>query len=147
MSLEIPQTPAEIAAEVVLFRLDDPSFGRNFVATREEEIDLIWLSEAADKANLFGNWFIDAGLGFQIPRSFEVDEDIEYTRIDGLYFDGNFANFSRVSIGTLGEHAVRAICVVFDSGTLVNLEFETLDEESMLHIPVLSVNEMSRTYQ
>ena len=142
--MEIPHNPVEIAAEIALFRLDDPSFGKDFQPTREEEIDIIWLDETADKAKLFGNWCIDARLGFQIPKSFDADDETEYMRFDGLYFEGNFACYSRVAIGVLDEHAVRAICMAFDKGLLVLPEFASIEDDHLLHIPVLAVQEMIR---
>ena len=65
-------------------------------------------------------------------------------RFDGLYFEGNFACYSRVAIGVLDEHAVRAICMAFDKGLLVLPEFASIEDDHLLHIPVLAVQEMTR---
>lgn len=60
MSLEIPKDPVELALEIALWRLADP-FSKTFNGSREEELDLVWLDETADKANLIGGGLVCAG--------------------------------------------------------------------------------------
>ena len=92
-----------------------------------------------------GGWFVGAARGFVTPASFSATEPVTYTQIDGLNFEGNFATFSRVAIGRLvGAGAVRALCLTFSSGFLVSPVFSELDPKDLLHVPVLSIKEISR---
>lgn len=91
------------------------------------------------------DWFVQAGRGYITPIEFDSSEDVTYHVLDDLYFDGKFSCYSRVSIGRFfGQGAVRALCMTFGEGTLVMPKFTELDDQDMLHIPVLAVQDMTK---
>lgn len=148
MSLELPKNPAELGGELVLWRSNDSGYLRSFNPTREEELDLIWLEQAADQANLGGDWVVEARRGFVIPKSFDTTGEVTMAVLDKVLVDGNFACYSRIAIAEIvGLGAIRAICMTFDSGLLIKPRIAELDETDLLHIPVMSVEDISRPVQ
>lgn len=131
--------------ELVLWRLSDKDYLRGFDPSREEELDLIWLEQASDQAKLGGNWVVEANRGYVTPKSFDTAGEVTIGVLDGVLIDGNFACYSRIAISeVVGLGAVRAICMTFDSGLLIKPKITELDETDLLHIPVLSVEDISR---
>ncbi len=147
MSFEMPNNPAELAEEIVRFRLQDPGYGYGFDNTIDDELDIKWLDETADSCNFLGNnWQVEARLGFAIPIDCNDQEEVEYLRYDGLHVLGELISFSRVSICKLtGSFSVRAICLAFERGySVFSPVHSEVNDDSLLHVPVMSVSEMTR---
>ncbi len=141
MSLEIPKDPVALATPVAETKFLDSSFE----GSREDDRDLVELDRMADSSGLWGGWFVEASCGFITPASFDANVQVNYCALDGLYFEGNLACYSRLSIGRfVGHGAVRALCLTFGSGLLVSPSFVPLDSRDLLHIPILAVDRIER---
>ena len=141
MSIEVPRDPVALASPIAETGFTDTSFA----GSRDDVRDLVQLDEMADSAGLRGGWFVEASRGFITPASFDADEEVQFSVFDGLYFEGDFSCYSRLSIGQfVGRGAVRALCLTFGSGMLVTPTFASLDSSDLLHIPVLSVRTIVR---
>lgn len=141
MSLEIPTDPVVLASPLAELRFTDTSFE----GSPDDIRDLIELDRMADDSGLLGAWTVEAFRGFVTPASFDADLPVTRWVLDSLFFEGDFACYSRLSIGRfMGQGAVRALCLTFGKGTLVSPVFVPLDDVDLLHIPVLSVKSIAR---
>ncbi len=148
MSIERPDCPVELASDIIMFRMSDPDYGNKFGVTKEQEADLVWLDKTASQADLLGDWRVQAGLGFITPRVIDTVADTEYVRINReVSLIGNFECYSWLSIGRLAtsRQAVRAVCMTFTEGFVAKPLLEYIDDDSMLHIPVMAVTDIGRT--
>lgn len=148
MSIERPDCPVELASDIIMFRMNDPEYDKKFGTTKQQEADLIWLDETAGQADLLGDWRIQAGLGFITPKVINAIADTEYVRINKeVSLVGNFECYSWLSIGRLAtsHQVVRAMCMTFSEGFVAKPLLEYIDDDSMLHIPVMAVTDIERT--
>ena len=62
-----------------------------------------------------------------------------------LSFEGPFTSFSIVHVGKIvGACSVRALCLSFKEATLLPY-FDNIPDDHFLHVPVLAVDNISRT--
>lgn len=137
--IEVPNNPAELAIPFAEKRFEDTTF----YGTNSDISDLISLDDMAEQGGLFGSWFVQAGLAFIIPATFEASENVKITKYDrGVTFEGSFNCYSRVSIGKIiGGSSVRALCMTFGQATIVP-DFISVSESDLLHVPVLAATDM-----
>ncbi len=136
-----PSNPVELAS----IRAEQ-STSDSLIVTRADEFLLCELDEAAKMLGFLNTpYFISAGRGMIIPKSFEATEEIEYSSSFGLEFEGHFACYSKVHIGKLvGGTSVRAVCMTFDQAALFPF-LDPIAEDELLHVPVLAVNSITST--
>lgn len=136
--------PAELALPYA-----QQSFGTASIeATTTEKDTLVELTEASQLGQMHSTYFVDASNGYIIPKDAISGGWFNYTRFDsGLVFEGHFDAYSIVKIGQLEkvDTAIRALCLTFEESMLVTPQFLPVDQEDMLLIPVLAVNDMSKT--
>lgn len=143
MDIEIPQTPCEFAEDIALAGFGNFSF---YVNSPRDLEDLDQLDDMASKAGLMGDWAIEAERAYIIPAIGEVSvRNLEIGVLSDIRFKGSFLCYSRVNIGrVLGFNAVRSLCMTFDNGVLADPEIIFIEDDQLLHIPVLATQDMSR---
>lgn len=139
----MPTNPAELASLRA-----EASIASSFELTPEDELLLAELDHGAESLGFHNQtYFVEAFRGLVVPASFEAADRVTYVNFMGITLEGRFATFSKVHIGTIvGAGAVRAVCLTFTDVTLLPY-FDTLAEDDLLHVPVLSVAQMSKTSQ
>lgn len=125
-----------IAEEVRINSDFDPAF--------HKENSLPYLDKVADDQNLFGVYFVQTGRGISIPAAFDADEEVRVWDMNCLTFEGQFATHSLIQIGRLNDLRVRALCLSFSEALLLPY-FDEIPDEHILHVPVLAIDDMSRT--
>jgi len=142
MSINVPSDPVALALPVAEAKFTDPSF----IGSPEDMKDLARLDRMAGLAGLVCGWVLDARRGFITPAEFGSDEEISVFDLNGLYFEGTFGCYSRLSVGQdVGEGAIRALCLTFAKGILIKPNFVELEEGDLLHVPVLAVDDIKRS--
>ena len=138
---DIPGDPAELAA----LRAEQ------YTTTCFEVMDdasklLADLEHGAEELGfLDGSFFVEAHRGLIIPADTENKNYTTYHNFSGITFEGTFGTYGIVHIGRIiGAGAVRALCLVFLSATLMPY-FDPIDPCDILYVPVLAVSSMQRT--
>lgn len=147
MSLELPGDPIELAAlqaeQSVLATSSDC-----FEFTPEQEHEITELELCAEQLDFLGQtYYVDARTGFSVLASFDATVPTTFNRFDqGVTFSGELVTYSHLHIGRIlgANAAVRALCVTFDNVMLFP-HFEKVEQNRLLHVPVLSVDLITQT--
>lgn len=137
----MPKDPVELARE----RAQDASYGFEMTSA-----DLHALAELEAGAEMLGflhqRYFVEANRGMIFPQTLEREAQVSYTSLpDGVTFEGTLFTYSKVHIGQIiGRGAVRALCLTFEDVILLPY-FDKIDDDKLLHVPVLAVNTASQT--
>jgi hypothetical protein len=136
---EVPRDPVELAAPeaAAMTNLD-------FATSQAEETLLASLEHAANNLGFLGKrYFLHAHTGFQIPSDIAGQERVTYTRFDGLTAEVELTTYAKVHIGRfIGGGAVRAICLCFTEGFVLN-RFSDIPDDQVLYVPVLAIDEIA----
>lgn len=134
------ENPAEVAAPFAR------SVGMNgdFDFSDEEEILLPHLDSVADETAMFGTYFVTTSSAYSVPVTFDRDGPVVYKFFGKVTFEGPFVSHSLIRIGSIGEASIRALCLNFSEALLVP-NMERIPESHLLHVPVLAVDDISRT--
>ncbi len=118
----------------------------NFDTNPVEEKVLIELDDICTKAEINDQkYFTSATKAFAIPLSFPSSEKVSYHEFQRLDFEAVFVTYSIIKIGQfVGGSAVRALCVTFNDA-LLSPYFDYLDNDHLLHVPVLAISNMVST--
>lgn len=143
----MPGDPIELATlraeQSVLAQTSD-----GFEFTTQHEQEITELEHGAEQLDFLGqNYYVDARTGFSVPASFDATKPTTFNRFDeGIMFSGELVTYSRLHIGRIvGANAVvRALCVTFDNVMLFPY-FEKVEQDRLLHVPVLAVETISQT--
>jgi hypothetical protein len=138
--IQPPSDPAQLA-EIKAEQLS----GSGFYIDEKDERILAELDHAANQLDfLDSSYFINANSALIIPKSWDRNQRVTYSRLGDILFEGKLTCYSRVSIGRLiGQGAVRALCLSFDKAMLISY-FDEIAEEDMLHVPVLAINDITQ---
>lgn len=145
MSTPFPLAPPNTPHELAELRAEQ-TFTAAFDISAEDEHLLAELDHAAAELGFHGrSYFVEAGRAIIAPASFEADQDVPYFNFPGLTFEGQFATYSKVHVGrVLGGSSVRAVCLTFDTATLLPF-FDPIEDGHLLHVPVLAVQSIEPT--
>lgn len=90
-------------------------------------------------------YFVSSGRSVAVPVSFEADKPVSsYDFNDGLDFSGTLVTYGSVRIDrTLGDNAMRALCLTFDNVTLLPY-FNKLEEDKLLYTPAFAVRSIDK---
>lgn len=106
----------------------------------DEHEALRCLEEQAEAIGALNQQFFVTS-GRSILTSLQTEENY-CTSFDSLDFSGELFTYSTVRIGrTLGNHAMRALCLSFHNVTLLPY-FDRIAEDQLLHVPAYAVHEM-----
>lgn len=136
----LPKDPVELAAQRA-----EQLTGQDFGITEADEKLLAELDFEATGLGFLGTrYFFSAHVGFQIPVSFDLRDNVTYTKFgDGLSAEAVLATHAKVHIGRIiGGGAVRAVCLCFSEGIVLN-RFTEIPDDQLLYVPVLAVREIS----
>lgn len=139
----VPTNPAELAVPHADVVLAEPKL----VGGEEEERTLVYLDRLAEQADMHTQYFLEASIGYVFPMSFDGKDNVTGVRLgEGVSARVNFCTYSILKIGKIAhaESAVRALCLAFDYATLLPY-MENIGDSDLLHVPVLSVDEMVRS--
>lgn len=133
--LDMPNTPVELASIVA-----EESISQSFEISDQEVHQLASLEYGAEELGfLRRNYFVEAHRGVILPADCVSGERLTFINLMGVTLEGRFLTYSKVHIGRLaGGNAVRAVCMAFESATLLPF-FDTVPDDQLVHVPVLSV--------
>jgi len=142
MSELLPADPAALANQDALASFYNP---RGLDPSHEDSDMLRRLDAVAENLDFIENpYWVNATRGFSIPAEFESSEEVSIIKYDQLAFSGVFVCYAKVVIGRImgtEERDIEALCLTFNEPTIIPT-FETIRDDDLLYVPVLSVNEI-----